>query len=96
MDSLRGLGLVEGDGTYTPPSAAELARRLAKARAQAEKRAAQANLLWAKVRPIANTARSPPWLSFRHQAGKRLLDDLPAAKQDHFAPVIGVRIKVFA
>lgn len=56
MDSLRGLGLVEGDGTYTPPSAAELARRLAKARAQAEKRAAQANLLWAKVRPIANTA----------------------------------------
>lgn len=56
MASLRDLGLVQGDHTYTTPSAAELANRLAKMPAQAEKRASQAQLLRSKVRPIANTA----------------------------------------
>ena len=56
IDSLRGLGLVEGDGTYIPPNPMELSRRRAKERSQVEKRATQAHLLWNKTRPIANTA----------------------------------------
>ena len=56
MDSLRGLGLVEGAGSYTRPSTTERARWPTNDKAQAEKRSEQAHLLWAKARPITNTA----------------------------------------
>lgn len=55
MDALRGLGLVEGGGAYTPPDPLEFARRMAEEQAEAEKRAQQALRLWGETRPIAGT-----------------------------------------
>ena len=42
-------------GTYQPPDPAELARRRAEAKAEAEKRARQAHRLWQEAQPIDGT-----------------------------------------
>lgn len=55
LDALRGLGLVEGRGHYTPPSAADLARLRAAEEAEAKKREAQALALWREALPIGGT-----------------------------------------
>lgn len=55
LDALRGLGLVEGRGSYTPPSPAEIARRESEDRAEAEKRANQARAIWKESVPISGT-----------------------------------------
>lgn len=55
LDALRGRGFLSGNGSYTPPSYAERARREAEDRADAAKRALQAQRLWREARPIAGT-----------------------------------------
>ncbi|QRZ13739.1 hypothetical protein JWJ88_03485 [Paracoccus methylovorus] len=52
LDALRGLGLVEGKGVYTPPSAADLVRIEAAERAEAEKRERQALAVWGEGQPV--------------------------------------------
>ena len=56
LDALRGLGLVEGNGTFSPPSAADLARIRAAEDAEARKREAQALSLWRDARLIPGSA----------------------------------------
>ena len=53
LDILAAAGLRSGD--YTPPDAATLAQREREAKAEAEKRAAQAKRLWLEAQPIAGT-----------------------------------------
>jgi phage/plasmid primase-like uncharacterized protein len=53
LDILAAAGLRSGD--YTPPDAATLAQREREQKAAAEKRAAQAKLLWLEAQPIAGT-----------------------------------------
>lgn len=55
LDALRGLGLVEGRGSFTPPSPSEIARREAEDRVEAEKRANQARAIWKEALPIHGT-----------------------------------------
>lgn len=55
MDALRGLGLVEGKGTYSPPSPAELAAIREAEKQEAEKREKQALSLWREAQPIGGT-----------------------------------------
>lgn len=54
LDILAAAGLRSGD--YTPPDAATIAQREREAKAEAEKRAAQAKRLWDEAQPIAGTA----------------------------------------
>ena len=56
LDALRGLGLMEGSGTSSPPDPAEQSRRRAKDAAETAKRAAQAARVWDDAQPIAGTA----------------------------------------
>jgi phage/plasmid primase-like uncharacterized protein len=53
LDILAAAGLRSGD--YTPPDAATLAQREREAKAEAEKRGAQAKRLWLEAQPIAGT-----------------------------------------
>ena len=53
QDLARALGLAPGD--FTRPDPAEIARAEALARAEAEKRAGQAQRLWAEALPIRDT-----------------------------------------
>lgn len=53
LDILVAAGLRSGD--YTPPDAATLHQREREAKAEAEKRAAQAKRLWLEAQPIAGT-----------------------------------------
>lgn len=53
LDILAAAGLRSGD--YTPPDAATVAQREREAKAEAEKRAAQAKRLWQEAQPIAGT-----------------------------------------
>lgn len=55
MDALRGLGLIEGGGTYTPPSAAEIAKREAADQEQAERTERKAMATWKETQPISGT-----------------------------------------
>lgn len=55
MAALRGLGLVESGGIYTPPDPAQQAQRLAEQHAEAEKKSAQAFRLWEEGLPITGT-----------------------------------------
>lgn len=54
LDILAAAGVRSGD--YTPPDAATIAQRECEAKAEAEKRAAQAKRLWDEAQPIAGTA----------------------------------------
>ena len=87
LDALRGLGLIEGRGTYTPPSVADLARIRAAEDEQAAKQETYARNLWRETVPIegtiaetylrnrAITCELPGTLRFhpdcRHPTGKR-------------------------
>lgn len=55
MNALRGLGLVEDKGHYSPPSQAELAAIREAERQEARKRADQALRCWNEAQPIGNT-----------------------------------------
>ena len=55
LDALRGLGIIEGHGTVPQTDPAELARYAAQQRAEAEKRAGQAQGVWAEAQPIGGT-----------------------------------------
>lgn len=55
LDALRGLGLIEGRGTHTPPSAADLARIRAAEDEQAEKQEQRALTVWREAVPICGT-----------------------------------------
>lgn len=87
MEALRGLGLIDGGGAYVAPDPAAIAQREAQDRADASKRAAQAERLWQEAQPITGTAaetylrgrgiggKLPPALRFHpacwHQSAKR-------------------------
>ena len=79
LDTLAAAGLRSGD--YRPPDAATLAQREREAKAEPEKRAAQAKRLWLEAQPIAGTVAEaylrnvrgiscdlPPTLRFHPQA----------------------------
>ncbi|SMG55838.1 DUF7146 domain-containing protein [Paracoccus sp. J56] len=55
LDALRGLGLIEGRGSYSPPSPSEIARREAEDRAEAGKRERQTLACWNEAQPIGGT-----------------------------------------
>lgn len=55
LDALRRLGLIEGRGSYTPPSPAEIAKREAEERAEAAKAERRALAVWREARPICGT-----------------------------------------
>lgn len=55
LDALRGLGLVEGRGSFTPPNPSEIARREAEDRAEAEKVERRALAMWNECQPIHGT-----------------------------------------
>ena len=55
LDSLRGLGLIEGRGRFSLPDPAELARRRAAKEAEAAKREKQAGAVWREALPIRGT-----------------------------------------
>lgn len=55
LDALKGLGLVEGTGRYSPPSAEELARIRKAEKEQADKQEARALDCWRAAVPICGT-----------------------------------------
>lgn len=55
LDALKGLGLVVGSGTFTPPSAEDLARIRHAEEAQATKQKARALACWRESLPIHDT-----------------------------------------
>ena len=55
LDALRGLGLVDGAGTYRPPTREDIARIRAEEEAEAVKKAAQAERCWKEAQPIGGT-----------------------------------------
>lgn len=77
LDALRGLGLVYGQGHYSPPSAADLARIKASEEAEAKKREAQAFALWSVAVPIQGT---PAAVYLR---GRGITADLPDSLRFH-------------
>lgn len=88
IDALKGMGLIEGSGHYSPPSAADLARIRQAEKEQTEKQESRALACWREARPICATvaetylrhrgitARLPDTLRFHpecwHPTGKRL------------------------
>lgn len=54
-DALRGLGLIEGQGSYFPPSPSEIAKREAEDRAEAERAEKKALACWTEALPIQGT-----------------------------------------
>lgn len=55
LDALKGLGLVEGCGHYSPPSAEEVARIRQAEKEQADKQEARALACWREALPIRDT-----------------------------------------
>jgi hypothetical protein len=74
-DILAAAGLTSGD--YTPPDPAEIARRAAEAKAQAEKKARQAFALWKEAVPICGT------LAETYLRGRGISCDLPDTLRFH-------------
>jgi len=74
-DILAAAGLRAGD--YAPPDAVMLARREAERRAEAEKRAAQAQRIWNKARPVAGTVAEA------YLRGRGIACPLPATLRFH-------------
>jgi len=75
LDILAAAGLRSGD--YTPPDPATIAQREAEGRADAAKRAAQANRLWQEARPIAGT------IAETYLRGRGVTCALPATLRFH-------------
>jgi phage/plasmid primase-like uncharacterized protein len=102
LDILAAAGVRSGD--YTPPDAATLAQRESEAKAETEKRAAQAKRLWNEGKPIAGTAAEtylrgrgitcelPPTLRFHgacwHGATAKRYPALVAAVQGSGLPAV--------
>ncbi|WP_321363163.1 toprim domain-containing protein [uncultured Celeribacter sp.] len=77
LDSLRGMGLIEGNGTVPRMDPAEIARREAEAKTQAEKKARQAFALWKEAVPICGT------LAETYLRGRGITCDLPDTLRFH-------------
>jgi phage/plasmid primase-like uncharacterized protein len=77
LDILAAAGLRSGD--YTPPYAATLAQRERDAKAEAEKRAAQAKRLWQEAQPIAGTVAEA------YLRGRGITRELPPTLRFHGA-----------
>ena len=75
LDILAAAGLRAGD--YTPPDPATLAQREREAKAEAEKRAAQAKRLWKETQPIAGTVAE------RYLRGRGITCRLPRTLRFH-------------
>lgn len=75
LDILAAVGLRSGD--YTPPDAATIAQREREAKAETEKRAAQAKRLWQEAQPIAGT------LAETYLRAREITCDLPPALRFH-------------
>lgn len=75
LDILAAAGLRSGD--YRPPDAATLAQRESEARAEAEKRAAQAKRLWLEAQPISGT------LAETYLRGRSITCPLPRTLRFH-------------
>lgn len=71
LNALRGLGLVKGRGTFTPPSPAEIARREAEDRAEAERVEKKALACWTEALPIQGT------IAETYLRGRGITCDLP-------------------
>lgn len=77
LDALRGLGLVEGRGTYTPPSAADLARIRAAEDEQAAKQETRARNVWRESVTIRGTVAET------YLRGRAITCDLPDTLRFH-------------
>lgn len=77
LDALRGLGLIEGNGTVPRIDPDEIARREAEAKAEAEKKACQAFALWKEAVPICGT------LAETYLRGRGITCDLPDTLRFH-------------
>lgn len=77
LDALRGLGLIEGRGNYSPPTADDMARHAAEARKEAEKREAQALGLWFTAQSIGRT------IAESYLRGRGITCDLPDTLRFH-------------
>lgn len=77
LDALRGLGLIEGRGTYSSPSPADLARIEAAERAEAEKRERQALAVWREGLPVNGTVAET------YLRGRGITCDLPDTLRFH-------------
>ena len=66
-------------GNYTPPDAATLAQREAEAKAEAQRKAAQAKRLWQEAQPIAGT------IAETYLRGRGISCDLPPTLRFHGA-----------
>lgn len=55
LGALKGMGLVEGRGTYMPPDPMELAKRRRQEKMRLTQRATQARQVWDSAQPIAGT-----------------------------------------
>lgn len=77
LDALKGLGLLEGSGTYSPPSAEDLARIRQSEEAQAAKQEARALACWRETLPIHGT------LAETYLRGRGITCDLPDRLRFH-------------
>lgn len=77
LDALRGLGIIEGSGSYTPPSPAEIARREAEQRAEAERTERKVMATWTEAVPIQGT------IAETYLRGRGITCDLPAMLRFH-------------
>ena len=77
LDTLRGLGLVEGRGVGRSPDPTELANRRREEAADAARRAAQAERCWGEARPIAGTPAE------RYLRGRGITCALPETLRFH-------------
>ena len=75
LDILAAAGLRSGD--YTPPDAATLAHREREAKAEAQRKAAQAKRVWQEAQPIAGT------LAETYLRGRGITCDLPTSLRFH-------------
>lgn len=77
LDALKGLGLVEGTGRYSPPSVEELARIRRAEKEQADKQEARALDCWRVARPIRGT------IGETYLRGRGIIADLPDTLRFH-------------
>lgn len=77
LDALKGLGLVEGSGHYSPPSAADLERIRQAEKEQADKQEGRALACWREARPIDGT------IAETYLRGRGVTADLPDTLRFH-------------
>lgn len=78
LAALRARGLAEGDSSgWTAPDPVKAAHRLAEERAEAVKRAKQAERCWGEARPVAGTVAE------RYLRGRGITSDLPPTLRFH-------------